>query len=228
VPYSNYAALFQGVERPSLLYLALLLHDVGKPTGTANTRRSARTWPPARERLKLDGSATHTLRTVIEIICSWRAFRSGAIWMIDSYPQFREVGADPGTLTLLTLHTSPIRWPRAKTLERLSRIHSSVCLQQNLPAATGGVESVRAEKNNGNCSGRKSTRLLLGQVDEEECMRISPRCRPRYFQILAAAGNRGRPAADAPLHALAHRGGRPTRSRPSGTGTMSMTAVGTR
>jgi [protein-PII] uridylyltransferase len=62
-PYSEYAPLFQKVERPFLLYLALLLHDVGKADGHGNHAVvSAKMATRAARRLGLDGSATHTLR----------------------------------------------------------------------------------------------------------------------------------------------------------------------
>ena len=35
-PHDAYAPLFQGLDRPFVLYLALLLHDVGKPDGHGN------------------------------------------------------------------------------------------------------------------------------------------------------------------------------------------------
>src|SRR5262249_20251785 len=35
-PYQNYAPLFQALDHPYVLYLALLLHDVGKPEGHGN------------------------------------------------------------------------------------------------------------------------------------------------------------------------------------------------
>src|SRR6202789_2972339 len=55
-PYSNYSEMLRGVERPYLLYLALLLHDVGKADGTghhevAGSDHAAR----VAKRLGLDG-----------------------------------------------------------------------------------------------------------------------------------------------------------------------------
>ena len=69
LPYRNYAPLFQGLNRPGLLYLALLLHDVGKAEGHkkgGHAEVSAEMAMRASKRLRLDGSASHTLRLIIE------------------------------------------------------------------------------------------------------------------------------------------------------------------
>ncbi len=68
-PYKNYAPLFQGLNRPGLLYLALLLHDVGKAEvhkKGGHAEVSAEMAMRAAKRLRLDGPAAHTLRLVIE------------------------------------------------------------------------------------------------------------------------------------------------------------------
>ncbi len=68
-PYRNYAPLFQGLNRPGLLYLALLLHDVGKAEGHkkgGHPEASANMAMRASKRLQLDGAASHTLRLIIE------------------------------------------------------------------------------------------------------------------------------------------------------------------
>ena len=66
-PSARYAALLQGLDRPYLLYLALLLHDVGKADGhgehaLASSEHAGR----VARRLGLDGADAHTLRLVIE------------------------------------------------------------------------------------------------------------------------------------------------------------------
>jgi len=66
-PYRLYAELFHRLERPFILYLALLLHDVGKPKGRGrHTGLSAEMALRAAKRLRLDPSATHGLELVIE------------------------------------------------------------------------------------------------------------------------------------------------------------------
>ena len=60
-PYKHYAPLFQGLERPGLLYLALLLHDVGKSERHKKGRHaevSAEMAMRAAKRLRLDGPAS--------------------------------------------------------------------------------------------------------------------------------------------------------------------------
>jgi len=68
-PFKYYEPIFQGLERPGLLYLALLLHDVGKgakheqgkhaDVGAALALRAAR-------RLNLDEGATGLLKFLVE------------------------------------------------------------------------------------------------------------------------------------------------------------------
>ena len=63
-----YQELFQQVERPFILYLALLLHDTGKSAhGKHHEQDSAKLAERVADRLKLDGTATHSLRLLVEI-----------------------------------------------------------------------------------------------------------------------------------------------------------------
>jgi [protein-PII] uridylyltransferase len=66
-PHDNYAALFKELEHPNLLYLALLLHDVGKADGHGNhSEESSRLAARVARRLNLDESAGKILETVVE------------------------------------------------------------------------------------------------------------------------------------------------------------------
>ncbi len=119
VPFQKYAALFQQVERPFVLYLALLLHDVGKSdhkgrhavTGAQAAVRVAK-------RLGLDAPATASLKTIIEqhlLMVEVSQRRD-----LDDPGVIRYVAErvkTPETLTRLTLHsfadsmgTSPDLW----------------------------------------------------------------------------------------------------------------------
>ena len=66
-PYRNYAGLFREVERPYLLYLALLLHDSGKAAHSGHHEEVSSTLAAAvAKRFGFDGAITHSLRLVIE------------------------------------------------------------------------------------------------------------------------------------------------------------------
>ncbi len=66
-PYSGYTELFQRVERPFILYLALLLHDSGKAfEGKSHEEVGGVNALKAAKRLGLDGATTHSLRLLIE------------------------------------------------------------------------------------------------------------------------------------------------------------------
>ena len=106
-PYSTYTPLFQKLERPFLLYLALLLHDVGKADGHGHhSEVSGELALRVAKRLGLDGAATHTLRLVIEhhllmaSVSQRRDLDDPAV-----IRQFAKQVQTPETLALLTLHT---------------------------------------------------------------------------------------------------------------------------
>lgn len=65
--YAHYTKLLQEVERPFILYLALLLHDAGKASSTGDhSETGAQLATNVAERLGLDGATTHSLRLLIE------------------------------------------------------------------------------------------------------------------------------------------------------------------
>lgn len=64
---NHYSQLFQQVERPLILYLALLLHDAGKALDEGDHSDSgARIALAVAERLGLDGATSHSLRLIVE------------------------------------------------------------------------------------------------------------------------------------------------------------------
>src|ERR1044071_4784269 len=66
-PYDAYAPLFQSLDRPYVLYLALLLHDVGKAGPHGNhCEASGEMAVRVARRLKLEPAESQTLRRVIE------------------------------------------------------------------------------------------------------------------------------------------------------------------
>jgi [protein-PII] uridylyltransferase len=62
-----YSEIFHRLERPFLLYLALLLHDAGKADHNgAHSESGSRLAERVARRLELDGAMTHSLRLIIE------------------------------------------------------------------------------------------------------------------------------------------------------------------
>src|SRR5271154_6722120 len=108
-PYKHYAPLFQNLARPGLLYLALLLHDVGKSERHkkgGHAQVSAVMAMHAAKRLRLDDAASHMLRIVVEnhllmASVSQRRDLDDAV-VIRNFA--RQVGS-PEALNLLTLLT---------------------------------------------------------------------------------------------------------------------------
>ncbi len=95
------------MEKPAILYLALLLHDTGKPEGHGNhSELSGRIALRVARRLGLDGATSRTLGLVIEhhllmaSVSQRRDLEDAAV-----IRKFAKLIQTPETLALLTLHT---------------------------------------------------------------------------------------------------------------------------
>ena len=189
-PYASYSELLQGLERPYLLYLALLLHDVGKADGhgqhaVVSSQHAGR----VARRLGLDGASTHTLRLVIEnhllmASTSQRRDLEDAAVIRTVAKQIQSTEA----LVLLTIHTfadslatSDKLWNDFKD-SLLWSLH-----RKTMEMLSGGTEFIRAEEKLRELLAEEVLRSLPGRLSEEEVHAHFGTLPPRYFQIHSAA-----------------------------------------
>jgi [protein-PII] uridylyltransferase len=188
--HQPYAELFQTLERPFLLYLALLLHDTGKPDGHGNhSLVGAKLAMRVARRLNLDGSASHTLQLVIEhhllmaSVSQRRDLSDPAV--IRNFARLLQTSE---TLVLLTLHTfvdtlatSEKLWNSFKD-SLLWDLHRRV-----MPLLTSGTEFIHVEEKQRELLMQEVHRLMPSNLDEEELNAHFSTMPPRYFQIHTAA-----------------------------------------
>jgi [protein-PII] uridylyltransferase len=189
-PYAHYTQLFHKLDRPYLLYLALLLHDVGKAGAHGgHAEISSRLAARVAVRLGLDGAATHNLRRVIE--CHLLMANTSQRRDLEDASVIRAFATQvqsPEVLAMLTLHTfadsmgtSDKLWNDFKDL-LLWTLH-----QKTLPLLTGGTEFLLAEEKQRELLAAEIRRLLPGQRHEEELQAHLGALPDRYFQIHSAA-----------------------------------------
>lgn len=187
-PFKNYMPLFQGLERPGLLYLALLLHDVGKAdshergkhpeTGAVLAMRAAR-------RLQLDAAAADTLEFLVEnhLLMATLSQRRD----LDDSSVIRQFARQVGTpeklnlLTLLTFAdaqgTSDKLWSGFKdTL--LWQLHS-----RTLALLTGGTEFLRASQIARDELREAVRELASRRISDEELAAHFSQLPERYYEI---------------------------------------------
>jgi [protein-PII] uridylyltransferase len=191
-PHKHYSPIFQNLERPGLLYLALLLHDVGKAAphekgrhAEAGAALSAR----AAKRLQLDPAAAETVRFLVEnhLLMATVSQRRD----LDDPAVIRAVARQIGTpeklslLTLLTFAdsqgTSDKLWSGFKD-SLLWQIHSRV-----LALLSGGTEFRRATE-----KARTEVRDLVrelapNRIADEELDAHFSQLPQRYFEIYTPA-----------------------------------------
>ena len=187
-PYKNYEPIFQSLDRPGLLYLALLLHDVGKAArheqgkhaeaGADLTMRAAR-------RLQLETNAADTLEFLVEnhLLMATLSQRRD----LDDPSVIRNFARQVGTperlnlLTLLTFAdsqgTSDKLWSGFKDA-LLWQLHS-----RTMTLLTGGTEFRRASEKAREEIREQVRELAPKRIVDEELDAHFNQLPQRYFEI---------------------------------------------
>jgi [protein-PII] uridylyltransferase len=191
-PYKFYEPVFQGLERPGLLYLALLLHDVGKAAPHDKGRHAeagATLAMRAAKRLQLDPAAAETVEFLVEnhLLMATISQRRD----LDDPAVIRNVARQVGTperlnlLLLLTFAdsqgTSDKLWSGFKD-SLLWQIHSRA-----MALLAGGTEFRRASE-----QARAEVRDLVRElaprrITDEELDAHFSQLPQRYFEIYTPA-----------------------------------------
>jgi [protein-PII] uridylyltransferase len=189
MPYQTYAEIFQSVERPFVLYLALLLHDSGKAarSGKHEELGSQLALRVAR-RLGLDGATAHTLSLLIEHHLTMAQVSQRRD--LDDPAVIRNFARQIQTvenLTLLTLHTfadsmgtSSQLWNGFKDTLLWTLFHKT------REALSGGTDFIRAEEKQRELLADEVRRMMPPSFSQEELEAHFKNIPSRYFQINTA------------------------------------------
>jgi [protein-PII] uridylyltransferase len=188
-PHGNYAEIFQSLERPFVLYLALLLHDAGKAYRSGrHSEIGARFALRVSRRLGLDGATAHTLRLIIEhhllmaMISQRRDLDDPSV-----IRQFANQIQSLENLNLLTLHTVADSLGTSDKLWNDFKDSLLTQLYRKTYEVLAGTSSfIRAAE--------KERRLLMDEIRREMPDSLSveeleahfANLPPRYFQIHTA------------------------------------------
>ena len=191
-PFNYYEPTFQNLERPGLLYLALLLHDVGKAVKHEQGKHAdvgATLALRAAKRLQLDASATDVVKFLVEnhlILASISQRRD-----LDDPAVIRDFARQVGTpekLNLLALLTFA---DSQGTSDKLwSGFKDSLLWQLRNRAMTlleGGTEFIRAHAKAQEELRELVRELTPSRVTDEELDAHFHTLPQRYFEIHTAA-----------------------------------------
>lgn len=189
-PHAEYGALFRNLERPELLYLALLLHDTGKGVSHGNhVAHSCQLAQRVARRLNLDAAATETLhRLIAHHLDMARLSQLRDLGDPAVIRHFAKVVQTPATLAALALLTFA---DAQATSDRLWNSFKNSLLwrlyRKTMDMLLGGGEYAQTEQ--------KKRNLLMTQVRELMPTRSSltwvqthfDALEPRYFEVHTAA-----------------------------------------
>ncbi len=188
-PHANYSAIFQSIERPFVLYLALLLHDAGKAERSGqHSEIGAEFALDVARRLHLDGAVAHTLRLIIEhhlLMASVSQRRD-----LDDPVVIRQFAGQVQSvenLKLLVLHTVA---DSLGTSDKLWNGFKDALLNQLYRAThevlTGATQFLRAAAKEREVLMAEVRRLLPPEIHDEEVEAHAAKFPSRYYELHSA------------------------------------------
>jgi len=184
--YNNYADVFRELERPFILYLALLLHDAGKALHDgSHSEAGGKLAIRVAKRLALDGATAHSLQILIEqhltmaMVSQRRDLEDATV-----VRQFAGVIQTAENLRMLALHTfadsvatSDKLWNGFKDSLLWSLYHKAMNVLQ------GGTDFIRAEERQRELLAEQVAELLPRTFARDELEAHFGSLPSRYFQI---------------------------------------------
>lgn len=188
-PFVNYSDMFQSLERPFILYLALLLHDAGKALPSSDhSVVGCQLATRVAKRLGLDGVVTHDLRLLIEHHLTMIQISQRRD--LDDPAVIRSFAAQvqsPENLVMLTLHTFADSWGTSPELwNGFKDSLLQTLFLRTMKYLQGGVEASRAEEKQRELLLDEVKARVLPTVSHEEIQAHFDHLPPRYFRIHSA------------------------------------------
>jgi [protein-PII] uridylyltransferase len=185
-PSDRYAPLFNGLPRPAVLYLALLLHDTGKSEKSGHHEHdSRRNAVRVARRLKLDGATTDMLCRVIEH--HLEMFNISQRRDLDDPAVIRHFAALVGareTLDLLMLHSYADSLGTAEQLWNGFKDSLIWTLYRKTEEClSGGTQFVRAEERQRELLLEEVQRMLPATIQPDELEAHFNALPARYFHV---------------------------------------------
>ncbi|MBI1177907.1 [protein-PII] uridylyltransferase [bacterium] len=186
-PHSHYTEMFQELDRPYILYLALLLHDAGKGLGKKGKHAEVGGVIADRvsRRLALDATTSHLLRLLIEhhLLMAMTSQRRD-LEDANVINNFAKAVQTPPALSMLTLHTFA---DAMGTSEKLWNGFKDTLLRtlydKTLRIVTGGTTFIRARVEQRDRLQKFVRRHVPGSVTDEEIEAHFDALPPRYFRL---------------------------------------------
>jgi [protein-PII] uridylyltransferase len=188
-PFSHYAEMFRRVERPCILYLALLLHDAGKARAHGQHCRASTelAWKAAR-RLRLDEAAAASLALVIENhLLMAQVSQRRDLDDPEVINDFAGIVQNTDNLALLTLHTFADSMGTSDQLWNGFKDTLLLTLHEKTRQALGGGGEVLEADEKLRASLREQVDRLLGRALAADERQAHFDCLPvRYFRVNTA------------------------------------------